>query len=155
MLSCTLPWTRGSSSETSDTCPNNSDNFPNSAYYEDERNDSAFCEPEYSNPASFESTEAEYQNSLVARRLLQLNISEKDTFENEDDLIPDYEEVAQEDLQKLRQSLRKSCNTIWTNKSHLFFKNTENKESDATKERIMQSLIYCIHKVSFEKHLKS
>ena len=124
--------------------------------YEDDRNDSAFCEPEYSNPASFESSEShnDYQNNIVARRMLQLHMNDN---LKDDDLIPDYEEVAPDQLQRLRQSLRKSTNTLWTHaasvltqKQPLINNNTDRHadNKDSTKERIMQSLIYCIHKVS-------
>ena len=162
LASCTLPWTRGSSQRSSaseaPTAP-----LGSTLNLEDERNDSAFCEPEYSNPASFESTSPDledhnndYQNNIVARRMLKLNI----TADQDSDFVPDYEEVDPVQVQQLRQSLRRHSmhkdmifhhNHNFRNESlnKSVDKNTHNETaSSTTTERIMQSLIYCIHKVS-------
>ena len=111
LASCTLPWTRGSSQRSSASEAPTIAPLGSTLNLEDERNDSAFCEPEYSNPASFESTSPDleenqnndYQNNIVARRMLKLNI----TADQDSDFVPDYEEVDPVQVQQLRQSLRR------------------------------------------------
>ena len=98
LASCTLPWTKSTSSSVE----------VDSTLVENDCDDSAFHEPEYSNPASYESgisgsgisgsgspdcshrtdqTAPDYQNhSMIRRQLNRLNI-------NDEDFIPDYEEV--------------------------------------------------------------
>ena len=164
LASCTLPWTRGSSQRSSASEAPTTAPLGSNLNLEDERNDSAFCEPEYSNPASFESTSPDledhnndYQNNIVARRMLKLNI----TADQDSDFVPDYEEVDPVQVQQLRQSLRRHSmhkdmifhhNVNFRNESlnKSMDKNSSHNEtaSSTTTERIMQSLIYCIHKVS-------
>ena len=168
LASCTLPWTRGSSQRSSASEAPTTAPLGSTLNLEDERNDSAFCEPEYSNPASFESTspdleenqnQNDYQNNIVARRMLKLNI----TADQDSDFVPDYEEVDPVQVQQLRQSLRRHSmhkdmifshhNVNFRNESlnkSMDQKNNSHNEtaSSTTTERIMQSLIYCIHKVS-------
>jgi len=170
-MSCTLPWTRGSSRHSSTTSEaatvaltSNLNNL------EDERNDSAFCEPEYSNPASFESTspsndpDNDYQNNIVARRMMNLNINSDGnrklniTSEENSDFIPDYEEVDPVQVQQLRQSLRRHSmhKDLFFHQNNGYLHNESMTKSmkdvhnettaSTTTERIMQSLIYCIHK---------
>ena len=98
LASCTLPWTKSTSSSVE----------VDSTLVENDCDDSAFHEPEYSNPASYESgisgsgisgsgspdcshrtdqTAPDYQNhSMIRRQMNRLNI-------NDEDFIPDYEEV--------------------------------------------------------------
>ena len=115
----------------------------NSTLVENDRDDSAFHEPEYSNPASFE----DYQNNEVVRRHM----------ENDNDFIPDYEEVDPVQVQQLRRSLQKkeiyylmkgppAPAQVATVKANSIDRSANN---NSTKERIMQSLIYCIHKVRY------
>ena len=180
MMSCTLPWTRGSSRHSSTTSEaatvaltSNLNNL------EDERNDSAFCEPEYSNPASFESTspsndpDNDYQNNIVARRMMNLNITSDGnrklniTSEENSDFIPDYEEVDPVQVQQLRQSLRRHSmhKDLFFHQNNGYLHNESMTKSmkdvhnettaSATTERIMQSLIYCIHKVKIRSSLST
>ena len=98
LASCTLPWTKSTSSSVE----------VDSTLVENDCDDSAFHEPEYSNPASYESgisgsgisgsgspdcshrtdqNASDYQNhSMIRRQMNRLNI-------NDEDFIPDYEEV--------------------------------------------------------------
>ena len=121
LASCTLPWTRGSSQRSSASEAPTTAPLGSTLNLEDERNDSAFCEPEYSNPASFESTspdleenqnQNDYQNNIVARRMLKLNI----TADQDSDFVPDYEEVDPVQVQQLRQSTSRMANQIFASK---------------------------------------
>ena len=89
--------------------------------------------------------------------MLKLNI----TADQDSDFVPDYEEVDPVQVQQLRQSLRRHSmhkdmifhhNVNFRNESlnKSMEKNNSHNEtaSSTTTERIMQSLIYCIHKVS-------
>jgi TNF receptor-associated factor 4 len=121
-----------------------------------DRNDSAFHEPEYSNPASFESSrgsseqENDYQNHMMARK--EAAGSEDD----DEDYVPDYEEVDPLQVQALRRALQKKSflhdsNYVYNMASDgVMTSNRLNRSVEAadpsTQERIMQSLIYCIHK---------
>lgn len=145
MLSCTLPWTRGSSTTSIPA----EETVQNSTLVENDRDDSAFCEPEYSNPASFDSL---YQNT---RKMTNLKLDE------EDDFIPDYEEVDEVQVQQLRQSLlrrnpmlHKEIYQLMSSKKHQNFQQEQiidrSADNTSTQERIMQSLIYCIHKVKID-----
>lgn len=145
LASCTLPWTRGSSSSE----PPNS--VMESTLVENDRNDSAFCdEPEYSNPTSGSFESRDYQNnSMLVARINQLALEN-----DEDDYIPDYEEVDPVQVQQLRQSLLKPASMGIYGKLIKASKNIDRSaDSKATQERIMQSLIYCIHKVCFCSNL--
>ena len=128
---------------------------------ENDRDDSAFHEPEYSNPASFESRNQdspdyspEYQNhAIVQREMKRLGISSVDDL-TEDDFIPDYEEVDPVQVEQLRQALKRNSfhkevvNTTISSSLGLTRNEKYADNTSATKERIMQALIYCIHKVS-------
>merc|ERR1712223_416420 len=130
-------------------------------------------EPEYSNPASYESgisgsgisgsgspdcshrtdqTAPDYQNhSMIRRQMNRLNI-------NDEDFIPDYEEVDPVQVEQLRRALKRNSfhkevvNTTITSAAAFSIngntknQNEKNIRDSATKERIMQALIYCIHK---------
>ena len=159
MLSCTLPWTRSPATSASEAASIAS--HLNSTLVENERDDSAFHEPEYSNPASFE----DYQNNEVVRRHIIHN-------EDQEDFIPDYEEVDPLQVQSLRRSLQKkeiyylmkspppmtlpvaaaaaASNTVKAHKEAI----DRSANNNSTKERIMQSLIYCIHKVILKIQMK-
>lgn len=138
LASCTLPWTRGSSSSSTDH------HSPMMDLVENDRNDSAFCdEPEYSNPASSLESRDYQNNSMLVTRINQLSL------ENDEDYIPDYEEVDPVQVQQLRQSLLKPASMGIYGKLIKASKNIDRNADNKTtqEERIMHSLIYCIHKV--------
>ena len=94
-----------------------------------------------------------------------MNFNEDD---QDEDFIPDYEEVHPVQVQQLRQSLMMNSEeifqlmmrkkkTLTTTHGHHGGNNLANSgkvvpdrnaDNKATEERIMASLIYCIHKVS-------
>ena len=122
LTSCTLPWTR------SPTCDSESSL----------RDDSAFHEPEYASPAETRNSSLEghphhqdYANGVMIRRLSKIDLEE--SFVG---IPPDYEEVDPVQVQQLRRAL--------SNKMRKSDKNADNNT-----QRIMKSLIYCIHKVMF------
>ena len=138
-----------------------SSSLTDSTIVENDRDDSAFHEPEYSNPASFESRNQdspdyspEYQNhAIVQRQMKRLGISSVDDL-TEEDFIPDYEEVDPVQVEQLRQALKRNSfhkevvNTTISSSLGLTRNEKYADNTSATKERIMQALIYCIHKVS-------
>lgn len=162
LTSCTLPWTKSTSSELNSTI--------SGTIVENDRDDSAFHEPEYSNPASFESHDSsgdrsgssgsgcspDYQNQLmIQRQMKRMGIHEKnnDFIRDENDFIPDYEEVDPVQVEQLRRALKRNSfhkevvNTTFSS-SFGVMRNEKNADNSSTnKERIMQALIYCIHKV--------
>ena len=101
----------------------------NSADTESLRDDSAFHEPEYASPQN-SLEHGDYANGVVIRRLSKLDL--ESSF-----VPPDYEEVDPLQVQQLRQALSNKMN--------------KDKKTDNNTQRIMKSLIYCIHKVRFLK----
>ena len=121
LTSCTLPWTR------SPTCDSESSL----------RDDSAFHEPEYASPAETRNSSLEghsahqdYANGVMIRRLSKIDLEESFV------IPPDYEEVDPVQVQQLRRALS----------SKMLLKKND-KNADNNTQRIMKSLIYCIHKV--------
>ena len=165
LTSCTLPWTKSTSSELNST-------ISGTIVVENDRDDSAFHEPEYSNPASFESHDSsgdrsgssgsgcspDYQNQLmIQRQMKRMGIHENNDFnirgDPDPDFIPDYEEVDPVQVEQLRRALKRNSfhkevvNTTFSS-SFGVMRNEKNADNSSTnKERIMQALIYCIHKV--------
>ena len=82
----------------------------------------------------------------------RLGISSVDDL-TEDDFIPDYEEVDPVQVEQLRQALKRNSfhkevvNTTISSSLGLTRNEKYADNTSATKERIMQALIYCIHKV--------
>ena len=101
----------------------------NSADTESLRDDSAFHEPEYASPQN-SLEHSDYANGVVIRRLSKLDL--ESSF-----VPPDYEEVDPLQVQQLRQALSNKMKT--------------DKKADNNTQRIMKSLIYCIHKVRILK----
>ena len=92
---------------------------------------------------------------MIQRQMKRMGIHEKnnDFIRDENDFIPDYEEVDPVQVEQLRRALKRNSfhkevvNTTFSS-SFGVMRNEKNADNSSTnKERIMQALIYCIHKV--------
>ncbi len=171
LSSCTLPWTRSGHSSIASNNDTLVDDRDDSAFHEEPEysNPASYGSSGTSGSGSGSSPAATYQNhqiNLVQARQVFCADQPDEDLANEV-FAPDYEEVDPEQVEKLRRALQKT-NLVYNvaadslmmasnsnkrrpdvlNTTSTIDMNSSQNHDAATEERIMKSLIYCIHKVA-------